>query len=450
MSDGRGVAAQGLHTLASRVTIYVSGFASSILIARGLGADDRGLYALPIALITIAAALASQGLDLAQVRVWARGAAERAYLPAAAGWLAVGAGATVAGLTWAVYEVGRSGPFERLDRLDLALVVVLLPMWVHSVLARGLLVMAGAITAANRALVAGDLCRTVGVVALYVAGELDVRNVLLLFATTIVVPWALCVRAARGLPRAPAARPPGAVVRELTRLGLSLSPQFVFLTLLMRVDVLLLAQYRPLDEVGAYAVAVLVAELLWLPTWALAQPVRAHQSNLPRDAAVRMTARTVRMTLALSVVSGALLALAAPLLIRPVFGAEFDAAVSAVWPLLLAAAAMAAWRPVSVVLVRLAPAWIPAVIALAALAVNVVANLILIPAWGIVGAGVASALGYGAGALAALAVLVRAGGVDARDLVPRRAEVAELLGSVRPSFVRRQLAWLRARRHRVG
>src|SRR3954449_4812492 len=66
------ITALATHTLASRLVIYGSGALSAILIARALGPDGRGLYYLPVAMGSIAASIASNGLDQAQFRLWGR------------------------------------------------------------------------------------------------------------------------------------------------------------------------------------------------------------------------------------------------------------------------------------------------------------------------------------------------------------------------------------------
>ena len=447
MPDGRSVAALSLHTLASRVALYASGFVGAVLVARSLGPSDRGLYALPIAMVTIAGALGSQGLDLAQMRVWARGAVAQADLVAAAAWLAVAAGAVVAALTWGAYELGRDGPFAHLPGVDVAIVVVVLPLWVHSALSRGILVMRGSITVVNRALLAGDFARTAGVIALVATGGLTVRAALALFAVSIAIPWAIAARELRRVaPVTARRRPSRALLRELAALGAQLAPHGLFLTLLLRVDVVLLAYYQPLADVGTYSVAVLIAELVWLPTWSLAQPMRERQANAPATEVVSVAARTVRMTAALALVAALALGLAASVLTRVLFGGGFADAAPAVWALLPASVAMAVWRPVSLALVRIAPGWVAAAVSVGALAVNVVANIVLIPPLGIAGAALASSAAYVLGAAVSVAVLARRGGMPLRAFLPGGAELRELARAVRPSFVRRQVAALRSAR----
>jgi O-antigen/teichoic acid export membrane protein len=444
--DGRSVAALSLHTLVSRVLLYASGLVGSVLVARSLGPTDRGIYALPIAMVTIAGALGSQGLDLAQMRVWARGAAARMELIAAARCLAVGAGLLVAGLMLFAYQLGRDGPFQHVARQEVGVVAVVLPLWVHSALTRGILVMRGSITAVNRALVVGDLVRTAGVIALVATGGLTVRAALALFSASIAVPWALAARELRRVAPGAPRRPPRSLVVEMAKLGTQLAPHGLFLTLLLRVDIVLLAHYRPLADVGTYAVAVLIAELVWVPTWALAQPMRTRQANAEATEVAAVAARTVRMTVALAIVAAVALGIGASLLTTVVFGHGFADATPAVWALLPASVAMAAWRPVSLALVRIAPGWLTAGVSIAALGANVVANVVLIPAAGIVGAALASSAAYGLGAVTSALILARRTGSPARSFLPGVVELRELARAVRPSFLRRQVAALRTAR----
>jgi O-antigen/teichoic acid export membrane protein len=352
----------------------------------------------------------------------------------------------VAGLTCAAYEIGRDGPFARVEPAYVGIVVLVLPVWVHSTLARGLLVMAGRITVVNRALVAGDVLRTAGVVALVATGGLTVRAALALFALSIAVPWALAARELRRVAATPPVRPPRRLVTELAGLGAQLAPHGLFLTLLLRVDIVLLAQYRALADVGVYSVAVLIAELVWLPTWSLAQPMRQRQANAPAQEVAAVAARTVRMTTVLALAAAVGLAAAASLLTRVLFGGGFADAVPAVWALLPASVAMAVWRPVSFALVRLAPGWLTASVSIAALGVNVGANVLLIPALGIAGAALSSSLAYTIGALVSIRLLARRGGVPPRAFWPSGSDVAEFAAALRPSFVRRQVAALRSAR----
>jgi O-antigen/teichoic acid export membrane protein len=442
MQQPRRIAALGVHTLAARLIVYGSGFIASVLIARSLGPEGRGLYVLPIALATIVVGVTTQGLELAQVRLWAARRESAREWSSSAAWLAAPIGLVAAAVAWLVYELGRTGPFAGISRLELATILVLLPMWVHGVLIRGLLVIDGGLATVNRALVIGDLCRTVAVIALFAVGGLTVEVVLALYALLVVIPWALCWRAIGG-PRT-FRRPAPGLVREQLSAGVRLAPHFLFLTLNLRLDVLLVAAFVGAKQVGLYSVAVLVAELVWVPTWALSQAAKAAQAGAERDAAGVVTARALRVTLLLSALCALGLGLAAPVILAVMFGSDFAPALTALWLLLPASAGMAVWRLLSVFLARLAPIRVPAGIALAALVVNISLNLLLIPPLGIAGAALASTASYGCGALLALRRFRAITGLPWSELVPRRANLTELRELLRPRALRRRLGELRA------
>jgi O-antigen/teichoic acid export membrane protein len=233
-------------------------------------------------------------------------------------------------------------------------------------------------------------------------------------------------------------------VREQLSTGARLSPYFLFLSLNLRLDVLLLAALANSRQVGVYSVAVLIAELVWMPTWALAQATKEQQAGAEPRAAAEVTARALRMTLVVSVLLAAGLALVAPPMVLLLFGSDFESAIAAIWVLLPASVAMAVWRLLSVLLARLAPIRVTAGIALAAVLSNCLLNLLLIPALGIIGAALASVASYGCGAALALNRFKRIAEVPWRALLPGGADIDDLRAVLRPRALRRRLAELRA------
>ena len=387
----------GAHTFAARMVIYASGFASSVLIARALGPEGRGLYLLPVTIVTIAAMVGSLGVEPAQVRLWAHRRASRDQFETAAAVLAAGLGIAAAALAWGFYQLGRPTLFEDVEPIDVAIVIALLPIWIHSNLVRSLLVLSGRLTTANVALVIGDLARSGGIVLLYLTVGLDVEVVLLMFGVLIVTPWILMTAspARTGRVRRPV---PWPLIRSELRLGIQIAPYAVFLFLNLRLDIFLLAgRFGPAD-VGIYSIAVLLSELVWLATDSLAASIKERQANAPLHEAMDVTARAVRMNLLIAIAGGVVLALIAPVMIDVLYGDGFSAAAPVVWALAPAAAAMAVWRTVAVALIRFEKPWLPPLVGLIAMAVNVIANLLLIPSLGLIGAGLASLASYGCGA----------------------------------------------------
>lgn len=432
------IAALGVHTFLSRVLLYASGFAGSVMISRALGPDGRGAYVLPIVLITMATTLVGPGGEIAQLRLWShRAAGRRAFVGAA---LRVGAtlgvGAMVAlGL---VFALGRDGFLSEVHADDLAIVIWLVPLWTTSILLRGLLTISGGIVSVNRALVIGDLARTGAIALLAIAGTLTRESALALFALTVLVPSALvlrqCLRRLGGGRSADA----GPLARRELRLVPLFAPHFLLLSLNLRVDTLLVASGLGVADLGLYSVAVLLSELAWLVSDALTQAVRERQANAPRDDALAVSARAVRVNVLLAGGIALAIAAASEPLCSLLFGASFAAAAPVVWALAPAALAMAAWRPLNAPLVRFDRRWVTGAIGLVSLTVNVAGNLVLIPALGIEGAALASVASYGIGALLAGWRFTRLHDDGWRALVPRPADVVTVARLLHPGGLLRR------------
>jgi O-antigen/teichoic acid export membrane protein len=145
------------------------------------------------------------------------------------------------------------------------------------------------------------------------------------------------------------------------------------------------------------------------------------------------------MSLLLALLALPVLALAAPVAIDLFFGEAFLGATDAVWALLPAAAAMAWWRALSAGLVRFSRARTVNAVAAAALLLNLMLNLLLIPPAGIAGAAIASLGSYTLGGLLA-ANQLRRFGLGGRAFFPGPDDVRRLVALLRaplPSRARR-------------
>jgi len=416
----RSTAAQGAHTLAARLVIYAAAFCASVIIARGLGASGNGLYSVAMTIGSIATLIGSVGFEQAQAKVWSRGRHAPAALHGSAIRVAAIAGGAWGLVAVAIWAAGRDSVFEGFGLgAAIAIVAALVPLRVLLTLLRGLLIVTGDITRSNVALAVGDVVRTLIIAGLALAGALSVEAVLgALWAAVLV---ALAVhRIAAGRPE----RPPPGLVGEQLRVGAALSPYFVFLVLNLRIDVLMLAALATTRDVGNYAVAVIFAELVWLITDAVNAGARERQWSASPDDALAATAAAARMGLLLALLVLPLLAVAAPVAIHLLFGAEYTDATDALWALLPAAVAMAWWRALSAGIVRFGRARTVNTVALVALVANVALNVVLIPRLGLAGAALASLGSYTIGAL--LAASVVAARLGWRALLPQRADARRL------------------------
>jgi len=436
-APARSIAAASAHTLVSRILIYGSGLVASVLIARGLGVAGNGWYALAMTVGSIAAMVAALGFEQAQARTWSRREHSRATMWGAAIAVAAIVGTACGLLALATWAALSDSVLSERDLLAaIVIVTALVPLRALVSLARGLLIVDGQIERSNVALLAGDVARTLAIVALALAGAMSVEAVLGTFWVAMAVALALH-RVALGRPD----RPPATLVREQLVGGAALSPYLVFLFLNLRLDVLLLAALADARAVGLYAVAVIFAELVLFVTDALNAAVRERQWGALDEDALVVTAAGARMSLLVSLLVVPALAVGAPIVIAALFGAAFSGATDALWPLLAAAVAMAWWRALSGGLVRFVRPGAITAIALAALLVNVGLCFALIGPLGIFGAGLASLGSYLVGAALATVALCRAT-LDVRELVPRRADARRLRAFVVAALgaIRRQRA----------
>lgn len=175
----------------------------------------------------------------------------------------------------------------------------------------------------------------------------------------------------------------------------------------LRLDQLLMAAFLPMQTLGLYVVAV---------TWssAVAQLPNALGTVLfPRTAAQadvrqqgRVVAQGARLAVLCAVTVGAGVALASPWAIPMLFGERFAAAVPAGLVLVVAAAIASVNSVLEEGLRGLGHPTVVLWAELGGLAVTAIALLLLLVPFGIVGAAVASVLGYGA-VTCVLAVSVR-------------------------------------------
>ncbi len=158
-----------------------------------------------------------------------------------------------------------------------------------------------------------------------------------------------------------------------------------------RVDLVVVGALLSREEVGIYAVALALAELLWLVPDGVTKVLLPHvaENHDRRD-----TGRLVGVTLVLAGAFASILFVVSEAVIPVVFGTAFAGARAPLAPLLAGALATGAWKMLSADLVARGWSGVRAASALTGLVVMIVADLVLVPRYGLVGAGAGSALGY--------------------------------------------------------
>jgi O-antigen/teichoic acid export membrane protein len=160
-----------------------------------------------------------------------------------------------------------------------------------------------------------------------------------------------------------------------------------------RSDILLVSYFLPLKELGLYAFAVSLAELLWYVPHAVGTVLMPHVANSTKEDASYITPFVCRTTLALTALLSVGLALAATWLIPRMLPA-FQSSVRVLWILVPGVVAASIFKVLSSDFNgrgKPIETFYPAMIALGT---GVVCGILVIPHFGICGAAVVTTGGY--------------------------------------------------------
>lgn len=411
--------ARVLAVAGTRVVLLVLGTAVSVVIARALGPGGRGQYAFAVAVAGTAVSLAHASVEQAQVYLTSTGTAVRQLASnAIALSAALGAAAVVA--VSAASKLLDYPSAELTADTPLLLALAAVPLNIAVLYLNNLLVLSGRTDLLNRGMLLAGVAQCGLVMGAAAADRLTVTVVVAAWLLNAALPLAVSLPALRPSPGAVS----WALARQELHTGLRYHGGLASLYLLMRIDVLLLAAMRSDADVGLYALAVSLIELTNIATDAVATVVVRRQVTDSLADSATFTARVIGLTAVLAAAAAAALVLAGWLLIPTVYGEDFSGSVPALVALAPGVVALAAVRSAGGYLIRLDRPWTVTALAVGALGVNVVLNLLLIPDWGIVGAGVATSIAYALLATSHVTWMRRAAGIPLgafRPVVPRRS-----------------------------
>jgi O-antigen/teichoic acid export membrane protein len=192
----------------------------------------------------------------------------------------------------------------------------------------------------------------------------------------------------------------GVSYRELFGYGLPYYPGTLTNFLSLRVDVYLLAWILPDPSapLGYYSMAVTIAQLVFFLPNAVSSVFFPHVAGTTREDADRQVAMVARVTLLLTGAMAIALVPFSIVLIRVLLPA-FEQALAPLFVILPGVVALSQTKVLSSYLAGLGMTAVTSYANVASLVVNVVANLLLIPSFGIVGAAAASLISYSLSAL---------------------------------------------------
>jgi len=410
---------EGGRLLVLRCTQYLLAFISGLVVARALGPVGRAEYILPLTLATSIWVVVHLSLEAAAARMLARREASVVDLGRLLSAATLALGALGAMVTVLVGLRVQGGLLGGASDATVILAAATIPFTLAGQMAAALLLRIGGLRAF------GWISAASGALQLLLVGALEL-GVGLSPEVTIAVSLVTIAATGLSLPAALAAKvgwralvpalPRGLAGRAL-RTGAALHLSSIALFLNLRIDLLLVSALDTTEAAGLYSLATMLAEVVFLLTWTLALSALATQTSASPAVAARYTADFIRQSVVVAAGFALVTCLGAYPLVRIVYGSEWSGAVAPLLILSVGAVALAIEAPARGMLLRIARPRAVSLAALAALAVNVGANLALIPVLGIAGSAIASVLSYWCAAALMLGMLVRRTDVRTRDVL---------------------------------
>lgn len=389
-----------LHEMASMLGNRVIAFGLALAIAslRGhtLGAEAFGVFSIAVLLPTLLATFLNMGISISAVYYIARG--EVGVRQALRSNLSVSMATSLVGMTFGGLLVGYCGRwlFPNVSLAVLWIAIAYFPMLLLRTNLAGLL-QATEDFRAYRWLLTLELLSTLAFTFIvFQLWDATPESTLLAFCLgTFVAVIASYWAARKHLAANTRPHMPGYTAKSL-HFGWKANLANLLAFLNYRQDIVLVNLFVGPAETGIYAATLVLAERLWILSQSVSTvmfPRLASLHEVP-DQAHDMTERVSRIVLVFTTfVSVGVAAFACPLL-SMIYGDDFGAGATALL-LLLPGFILASWaRMLTNSLAAAGHVGWNAITAGIIVVVNIVANLILIPRYGICGASIASSLGW--------------------------------------------------------
>jgi O-antigen/teichoic acid export membrane protein len=269
-----------------------------------------------------------------------------------------------------------------------------------------------------------------------------------IYAVTVgcaIVGAGLFVRAARGVgenERSDEAEGAGDGFREALRFSIPSYLGNLVQVANYRLDLFILAFFAGVGKVGLYALAVVIAQVVWLAPQAVSLvllPGTAAESDHARNS--DRAAQGARIALWGSAAACLALAIVAWWAIPLVFGSAFAGSRTLLLVLLPGVWLLAPATVLASFIVGVGKPRANLMVASVAFAVTLVLDLALIPTWGATGAALASTASYSVSALLTVWVFLRLSTAAVGDvLIPRHGDLRDVVRAGRSAIARREIA----------
>jgi O-antigen/teichoic acid export membrane protein len=391
-----------LGVFGSRIGVAMLGTLTGIILARGLGPHDRGLLALVLLLPSTLMTLTKFGITQANVYCVRREGASLDKVASNSLLLAIVLGAVCSGLAWLFRDFLLSTVLGGVPPWALALALWRLPLLLIDNYFWGVLQAMGNFSLYNRRTIAGASLILLLVAGVRFTSGIDLWSAVLIYAsvTTLVV-VSLLIATRRQIPFG--LRPDTALLGHQVRFGLKSYTQVLTMHFLFRSDIYLVSYFLGPAETAFYSLALHFTEIILEIPQAVGWVVYPQMASLQKTDVHRLTAQACRRTILLTATGGVGAVTLGPIIIPMWYGGAFAAASKPLVFATFGAVMMSVFTILSRDFTSRNRQRVNIQAAAVALISNFAFNVYLIPAYGIVGAALATSLAY---TLAAIMLLI--------------------------------------------
>jgi O-antigen/teichoic acid export membrane protein len=423
MSNGKFVRGTTV-TFTTGVLNLILGVGTSVILARILGPDGRGIYALAMLLSSIIVTLGNLGIGSATVYYVARGEFRHQEILGSNILLstAVGAFGIITGFIVVVFFHERI--FPGVDPKYLLLALCLVPAEVFFSFVMYILLGTQHIKEFNYVQIVRSLILLAFIIVALLWLKAGVAGAILAGFLTWIVTDVLVFHQVRKIVGGVVLKPNTLYMSRAATYGLQAHLSNILGFFNYRVDILLINGFLGSAAVGLYSVGVGLVEKLWLVSQAsstvLFPRVAAETDEKRQKEFTPLIARTV---LWITIICALTLALLSRWVVLLLYSNAFLPAVSALQALLIGIITLGVGRVLANDIAGRGRPIINVYISTAAVATNVILNILWIPKYGIVGAAWASTTSYTVSFFCALFFYCRiSGNVWIKVILPQRED----------------------------
>ena len=406
-------------------------FGVAIVVARALGPEGRGVYALVLLSASIAQAILSLGMGVAAVYELGKGSAPVARVIANTQQVVIFSAAMSGALVLLAWPLfGDRLLDEDVPFWAFAFVV---PLFVNYNVLTAVLQGMSRFRTMNVVIVTQPFVLLLVLVGMEAFGDVDPTAALVAWSIGTLVAVLLALGLLRSdLSISELVRIDGPSLRRQVSFGLKGQLGNLVQLLNYRLDQYIVLLFVSTAGVGIYAVSVTLSQAVWFGANAVATVLLPRLTAAGPEEAARTTPLVCRSTLFVSALSALGLAAVSPWLVEGLFGSDFKDALAPLLWLLPGTVALAGSKILASYLLSRGQPLINSGVTVVALAVTLAADFVLIPPFGLTGAAIASSLAYLTHFGLSLVAYARFSGNSIVDaVVIRRDDVRALIETAR-------------------